>query len=130
MQKGFDEAKLEAIRQFLLTREKIYKANKEEEQKKIIETLKSLEPIWKRFKIEKVYLYGSFAYMTFSADSDIDIAVYPDVDYKVFSKLFHYVNRPFRWTVDLRLLSELPFRQKVEKEGILIYERKARHIKK
>ncbi len=34
MQKGFDEAKLEAIRQFLLTQEKKYKANKEEEQKK------------------------------------------------------------------------------------------------
>lgn len=124
MEKGFDPVKIKTIKHFLISREKSRTELKAKERADILLTLKSQTQIWKKFKIDTVYLYGSFVDMSFTSSYDIDIAVSGDIDNSVFSALFAHINKPFKRVVDIRLLSELPFRKKVEKEGIIIYERK------
>jgi predicted nucleotidyltransferase len=115
------------IKDFLTSREKINRDLKLKEKEEIISKLKSLKDIWQRHKIKMVYLYGAFTDMNFHEHSDIDIAVEADMDYEEFLEVFSEVNRYFKREVDVRLLNELPFREKIIKEGILIYERKNTH---
>lgn len=115
------------IKDFLASREKINRDLKLKEKEEIISKLKSLKDIWQRHKIKMVYLYGAFTDMSFHEHSDIDIAVEADMDYEEFLAVFSEVNRHFKREVDVRLLNELPFREKIIKEGILIYERKNTH---
>lgn len=115
------------IMDFLTSREKINRDLKLKEKEEIISKLKSLKDIWQRHKIKMVYLYGAFTDLSFHEHSDIDIAVEADMDYEEFLAVFSEVNRHFKREVDVRLLNELPFREKIIKEGILIYERKNTH---
>lgn len=122
-----DNYNIKDIKDFLTSREKINRDLKLKEKEEIISNLKSLKDIWQRHKIKMVYLYGAFTDMSFHEHSDIDIAVEADMDYEEFLALFSEVNRHFKREVDVRLLNELPFRERITKEGILIYERKNTH---
>jgi len=115
------------IKDFLTSREKINRDLKLKEKEEIISRLKSLKDIWQRYKIKTVYLYGAFTDISFHEHSDIDIAVEADMDYEEFLAVFSEVNRHFKREVDVRLLHELPFKEKIIKEGILIYERENTH---
>lgn len=122
-----DNYDIKNIKDFLTSREKINRGLKLKEKEEIISNLKSLKDIWQRHNIKMVYLYGAFTDMSFHEHSDIDIAVEADMDYEEFLAVFSEVNRHFKREVDLRLLNELPFRERIIKEGILIYERKNTH---
>jgi predicted nucleotidyltransferase len=115
------------IKDFLTSRGKINRDLKLKEKEEIISRLKSLKDIWQRYKIKRAYLNGAFTDISFHEHSDIDIAVEADMDYEEFLAVFSEVNRHFKREVDVRLLHELPFKEKIIKEGILIYERKNTH---
>ena len=115
------------IKGFLISREKKKRDLKLKEKEEIISRLKSLKDILQRYKIKRAYLYGAFTDMSFHEYSDIDIAIEADIDYEEFLAVFSEVNRRFKREVDVRLLHELPFKEKIIKEGILIYERKNTH---
>ena len=118
------------IKNFLINKEQTKRALKLKEKEEVKSGLKSLTSIWQKYKIQKVYLYGGFSDLGFHEYSDIDIAIETDMGYEEFLRLFSELNRHFRREVDVRLLSELPFKEEVVKEGILIYERKDTHTKK
>lgn len=113
-----------AIKNYLLKKEEKEKLLKEQERDVIIEKLVNLEPVWQKYKILKVYLYGSFADLSFCKYSDIDLAVKSEMGYETFLRFFSEVDKVFKREVDLRLLKELPFAEQIRERGVLIYERK------
>lgn len=115
------------VKEFLVKKEKSELYLKQRDRTKIISDLKSLNIIWSKYKLDRVYLYGSFADMTFYKNSDIDLAIEPDISFEDQLKLYHEVNKHFKREVEIRLLKELPFCAKIKGEGILIYERKNRN---
>ena len=100
------------------------KALRRETRDKTVARLKTLEPVWGKYAVSQVYLYGSYADAGFDALSDINIAVEPDIAYEQLTALYADVDKQFRQTIDLRLLSEIPFAHKIKQQGILIYDRK------
>jgi predicted nucleotidyltransferase len=112
------------VKRSLLEKERKTKLIKQAEKDRIIEKLKSIRSIWKKFGIEKVYLYGSCADMTLCRYSDIDIAVEPAIPFESLLSLFSEIDRQTTRRIDVRNLSELPFSQKVKREGVLVYDRK------
>lgn len=111
------------VKKYLFEKEKLESALKQKERKDIILKLRTLSMVWKKYKLEKVYLYGSFTDMNFHKYSDIDIAIEPEIDFEKQLRLYCEINRHIKREVDVRLLKELPFAAKVEKEGIIVYER-------
>ena len=124
------EASIADIKKFLICREEADRASKLKEREYVISGLGALSHLWQRYKIKRIYLYGGFADMSFCKHSDIDIAVDGDIDFESLLELFSELNRHFKREVDVRLLKELPFKEKVIKEGILIYERENTHTQK
>lgn len=118
---------IEKVKDFLLKKERAETLFKQEIREKIIAELKALESIWEKYNLGKVYLYGSLADMTFNRYSDIDTAVEPEISFEDQLKLFSEVNKHIKREVDVRLLKELPFPDKVKRTGVLIYERKNSH---
>lgn len=121
---------IEKIKANLLKKEKNALLLKQKEQEEIIASLKKLKHVWEKYGTEKVYLYGSFADLSFNKYSDIDIAIQSDIKFEAFLKLYSEVNKHFKRQVDVRVLSELPFIDEVKSKGILIYERKNSNFKK
>lgn len=109
---------------YLLAKEKLAASLKQKERNKILADLKSFTILWKKFKLNQVFLYGSYADMSFNKYSDIDIAVTPDISFEDQLKLYSEINNRIERDVEVRLLSELPFSEKILREGVLIYERK------
>lgn len=114
---------VENVRRYLLEKERQEVLLKQKERDVIIQRLKELDSLWTRYRISKVYLYGSFADMTFQEYSDIDVAIEPAIDYDTLLHLYSEVDKHLEREIDIRLLSELPFADKVREEGIVIYER-------
>ena len=112
------------IKSYLSEKEKKERLLKEQERDAIIVKLVGLKSVWKKYKIKKIYLYGSLVDLTFCKYSDVDLAVESEMEYDVFLKLSSEVDRGFGREVDLRLINELPFAQQVREKGLLIYERK------
>ncbi len=112
------------VKDFLLKKEKHLLSLKQKEREEIISGLKALKRVWEKYNLKTVYVYGSFADMTFYKHSDIDIAVEPEIPFEYVLKLYSEVNRKTRREVDIRLLKELHFADKVKKTGVVIYERK------
>ena len=67
-------------------------------------------------------MYSSFTEMTFYDYSDV--AVEPKIPFEDLLHLYSEINNSLQREVDIRLLNELPFSQKIKKKGIVIYERK------
>lgn len=115
------EIDIEKARQFLQDKENLKRRKKQEELKHIIEKLKTLENYWKKYKVKKVYLHGSMVDGIFHEGSDIDIAV-TGVGFQEVLGLFSNIGRHFDRVVDVRSLEDLPFKEKVQQKGVLIYE--------
>lgn len=118
------------VRDYLLKKEKDTRISKKREKTKIISQLKSVKSIWEKYGIKRVYLYGSFIDMTFYNYSDIDVAVEPEISFEDLLHLYSEINNCIQREVDIRLLNELPFSQKIKKNGIVIYERKNNYTEK
>lgn len=87
--------------------------------------LEESEFIWQKYGIDRVFLYGSLLESDFGPDSDIDLAIEPEIDYSEQLRLFIEVDLLFAEPVDLRPLGKLPFADKIIQTGIVIYERQA-----
>lgn len=118
------------IRTYLLKKEEKIRTLKQKEQKEIIVKLRNLSRMWEKYGVDKVYLYGSIADLSFNRNSDIDLAIEPDIGFEALLKLYQEINRYFEREVDIRVLNTLPFIDKVKSGGILIYVRKDSNIKK
>jgi len=118
------------IRAYLLKKEENIRALKQKEQKEIIVKLRNLSQIWVKYRIDTVHLYGSISDLSFNRNSDIDLAIEPDIGFESLLKLYSEINRYFKREVDIRVLNDLPFIDKVKSRGILIYGRKDSNIKK
>ena len=127
---GLIDINIKNVRDFLLRKEKVERINRQKEKAQIVLKLKELNAIFERYEVERVYLYGAFANMTFHRYSDIDIAIEPNIPYKHLLEMYSQIDKHFKREVDLRLLSELPFSVKVKKKGVIVYERKNSHTKK
>lgn len=112
------------VKRFLIEKEEKILCQKANEQEKIICKLKDLNQLWEKYKIEKIYLYGSFTGLGFQADSDIDLAVEGKVGFKELLELIAETQKQFGREVDIRLLDELPYKAKVLRTGAVVYERK------
>ncbi|HHT9126670.1 MAG TPA: nucleotidyltransferase family protein [Candidatus Brocadiia bacterium] len=121
---------LKNVRSYLFNKEKRERLLREKERDEIISKLKSLEIIWRKYRIKKVYLYGSFVDTTFHKYSDIDIAIEPKIAFEDLLHLFSEINKQIERETDVRVLDELPFAREVKNKGILIYERKNSHTQK
>ena len=112
---------------YLLAKEKLAASLQQKERNRILSDLKSFTLLWKQFKLDKVLLYGSYADMTFNNYSNIDIAITPDIRYEDQLKLYAEINNRIEQEVEIKLLSELSFSEKILREGVLVYERKTSH---
>lgn len=121
---------IQSVKNYLLEKNERKLALKRKERDEILSMVRRLSKLWEKYGVERVYLYGSMVELSFNKYSDVDIAVEPDIDFEAILKLYSEINRYFKREVDIRLLSELPFREKIRKEGILIYERKHCSFKK
>ena len=121
------EINIKKAKNHLLAKEKLAASLKQKERNKIISDLKSFTILWKKFKLDKIYLYGSYADMTFNKYSDIDIAITPDISFEDQLKLYAEINNRIEQDVEVRLLSELPFSEKIIREEVIIYDRKTSH---
>ncbi|MCK4760761.1 MAG: nucleotidyltransferase domain-containing protein [Candidatus Aminicenantes bacterium] len=115
------EIDIEKARLFLQEKENIKRRKKQQEVENIIEKLKTLGNYWKKYKVKKVYLHGSMVNGIFYDGSDIDIAV-TGVGFQEVLNLFSDIGRHFDRVVDVRSLEDLPFKEKVQQKGVLIYE--------
>ncbi|MEW6379028.1 MAG: nucleotidyltransferase domain-containing protein [bacterium] len=118
------------IRDYLLKRERSRACSRQEERDKIVSGLQALTMIWRKYQLDRVFLYGSLADLTFHRGSDIDLAIEPEVGFEEQLRLYSEINRHFKREVDVRLLKELPFSEKVIREGIVVYERENSHTEK
>jgi len=110
------------VKAFLQKKEIQYRQSCEDEYKRTLQILKDLVDVWKQYKIKKVYLYGSMKTGRLHDESDIDIAVEGNINYQDLLRLFCEIDRHFTREVDLRSLEELPFKDAVKKNGVVIYE--------
>jgi len=124
------EVIIDDIRAYLLKREKSKASLRQEEKEQIVSDLKALTMLWRKYKLDRVYLYGSFADLTFHKASDIDLAIEPEIGFEDLLKLNSEVNKYFKREIEVRLLKELPFSEKVKREGVVVYERENSHIEK
>lgn len=111
------------VKSYLLKKEITEKILRQKGRDAVISKLRDIRFIWDKYRIDKVYLYGSFADMTFDKYSDIDIAIEPEITFEELLHLFSEINKYMENEVDVRVLTELPFSDKVRREGIVIYER-------
>lgn len=121
---------IQTVKDYLSEKHEKIKTLKIKERDEIISTFMKLSNLWGKYGVERVYLYGSVAELSFHKYSDIDIALEPFIDFETLLKLYSEINRYFKKEVDIRLLSELPFSEKIRKEGIILYERKNSSLKK
>jgi predicted nucleotidyltransferase len=110
------------VKAFLQKKEMQYRQSCEDEYKKTMQILKDLVDVWKQYNLKKVYLYGSIKTGRLHDESDIDIAVEGNINYQDLLRLFCEIDRHFAREVDLRSLEELPFKDAVQKNGVVIYE--------
>jgi len=121
---------IDKIRSYLLKKEENTRALKQKEQKEIIAKLRNLSQIWEKYCIDKVYLHGYISDLSFNRNSDIDLAIEPDIGFEALLKLYQEINKYFKREVDIRVLNDLPIIDKVKSRGILIYVRKDSNTKK
>jgi predicted nucleotidyltransferase len=117
---------LKKVKNFLEEKEKKTRQKRLDERSGLIAELKSLADLWEKFKIRKVYLYGSLANGQIHNESDIDIAVEGNLSYQDILTLYGLVDRRITCIsreLDLRNLDELPFQETIGENGVLIYEK-------
>lgn len=113
---------IDKVKHFLQEKENRTREKKRAELNQVIKCLKGLANIWQKYKIRKVYLYGSVVDNRVHLQSDIDIAVEGDLEYRELLRLFGEVDKHLEREIDLRNLDELPFKEIVRKKGVVVYE--------
>lgn len=113
------------VRRFLLNREEKRQRTKELERQQVLAQLKeALEAVAPLFPVERVYLYGSTLTGRWHPDSDLDLAVEGDLPPGDFFRLWVELDKRLEQEIDLREIAKLPFREKVQRTGVVLYERK------
>ncbi|MEW6447349.1 MAG: nucleotidyltransferase domain-containing protein [Bacillota bacterium] len=113
------------VRQFLLTREEKRRRAKELARQRVVAQLKeALEAVAPLFPVERVYLYGSILTGRWRPDSDLDLAVEGDLSPEDFFRLWGELDKRLEQEIDLREIAKLPFRERVQRKGVVLYERK------
>ena len=113
---------IEKVKRFLEEKENRAQKKQRDALNRIIKNLKNLVDVWQKYKIKRVYLYGSVTSGRIHDQSDIDIAVEGDLDYRGLLHLFAEVDKHMDREIDVRNLEELPFKETVRKNGVLVYE--------
>ncbi len=114
---------IEKVKAYLLEKEKIHQQKQQQEFDQTAKKLKALTHIWSKYKIKRVYLYGSVTCGKVHRESDIDIALEGDINYQQLLTLFGEVDRHFSREIDIRNLEELPFKEAVKEKGVVVYEK-------
>lgn len=126
MEKHAVEMNLKKVKRFLEEKKQKALQKKLDERSRLIKELKSLVDLWEKYKIRKVYLYGSLTNNLTHNESDIDIAVEGNLSYQDLLNLYGQVDRRITCVsreLDLRNLEELPFQENIRQNGVLIYEK-------
>lgn len=125
----FTDEEVVAACRYLLRREEEARRRREEERGRVIAQVRAaLAEVAPRFPVDRVWLYGSVAAGRWHEESDIDLAVEGDLSFEDQLKLWCELDRRVEREVDVRLLVELPFADKVRARGMVLYERKATDV--
>ncbi len=111
------------VREFLRDKEEREQQRKSAVIREVTEKLKSAEDVFEKHGVDRARLYGSFANGRITGHSDVDVAVEGNIDFSGILRLHRELSDRIKRTVDVRLLDELPFVEKITKNGIIIYER-------
>jgi len=118
-------AEIERVRQFLINREEKQRQTKEMARQQVLAKLKeALEAVAPLFPVERVFLYGSTLTGRWRPDSDLDLAVEGDLSPEEFFGLWAELDKQLEQEIDLREMAKLPFQEKVQRKGVVLYERK------
>lgn len=118
-------AEVARVREFLINREEEQQRAKEMARQQVLAQLKeALEAVAPLFPVERVYLYGSILTGRWRPDSDLDLAVEGDLSPEDFFGLWAELDKRLEQEIDLREMAKLPFREKVQRKGVVLYERK------
>lgn len=115
---------IEKVKRFLKEKEDRTVKKQKDELSGIIKNLETLTHIWEKYKIKRVYLYGSVTTGRLHNHSDIDIAVEGNLEYRDLLHLFADVDKHIAREIDLRNLNELPFKETIRNKGVVVYEQK------
>lgn len=124
------EIDIKKVKHYLEEKDLRARKQKENELNRLIYELQNLRPIWQKYQLERVYLYGSLVDHRTHPDSDVDIAIEGNLEYRQLLHLFGEIGKYFNREVDLRNLKEIPFKEAVKKKGIIVYEKQTGDIKK
>lgn len=117
------EIDIEKVKAFLQEKENTRLKKQQAELADAGKILKNLAHIWEKYNIAKVYLFGSIIDSKLHRQSDIDIAVEGNINYRQLLHLYTEVDRHFSREIDIRLLDEIPFKKDIKKRGIVVYEK-------
>lgn len=118
-------AEIDRVRQFLINREEKQRQAKEMARQQVLAKLKeALEAVAPLFPVERVFLYGSTLTGRWRPDSDLDLAVEGNLSPEEFFGLWVELDKRLEQEIDLREVAKLPFREKVQRRGVVLYERK------
>jgi len=118
-----DKKEIEKAKANLIKMENLRQKKKQEELRLTIKKIRTLANIWNKYKIERVYLYGSIPRLRTHSQSDIDIAIEGSIDYQQLLNLYCEVDRYFSREIDIRTMDQLPFKESIKKKGVIAYEK-------
>lgn len=117
-------AEVARVRRFLINREEKQRRAKELARQQVLAKLKeALEVVMPLFPVERVFLYGSTLTGRWCPDSDLDLAVEGNLSPEDFFGLWAELDKRLEQEIDLREMAKLPFREKVRRKGVMLYER-------
>lgn len=117
------EIDIEKVKAYLREKESVHRQKQQEELEQTTKKIKDLAHIWNKYNIKRVYLYGSITREKVHHQSDIDMAVEGDINYRQLLSLYGEVDRHFARENDIRILEELPFKETVKEKGVVAYEK-------
>ncbi len=122
MGQRFSLEELERARRYLAEREEEQRRAREKERRRVIaEVRKTLKDVAPKYGISKAYLYGPFLTGDQGPCSDVDLAVEEKFSFSDLLRVQAELDRRLSRQPDLRELRCLPFRDRVRKEGLVVY---------
>lgn len=117
------DEEVSAIRRRLLRREEVARRCRERGRRRAIAQVRAaLAEVAPRFPVDRVWLYGSLLTDWWGSESDIDLAVEGDLPFQELLRFWCELDGRLEREVDVRLLAELPFGEKVRAGGVVVYE--------
>ncbi len=112
------------VKQNLLQREARNRKKREAIRNGVLDLILKETGLFEKYGIQKAYIYGSLLSGRFHPGSDVDIAIDGDITFKNILRLHSELSNLLSMDVDVRPLNELPFKETIRKNGLIIYERK------